>query len=178
MRVRPAVPADAESIATINVYGWQAAYAGLMPAELLDAMEIGPRAESMRSWLSRDDAERLARPGQTLVAVDGTGAVAGYTHYGPLRGGQPGDGEIYAIYVRPDTLGAGAGTAMMTRALADLAAQGRTTVRLWVLAGNDRACRFYERCGFAADGLTRVDEVSLPGGGTTGLAELRYTRRG
>lgn len=182
MHTRAAVPDDAEAIAAINVTGWQAAYAGLMPAELLDAMEIAPRVPRMRAWLGRSPAERLDRPGDTLVVVDDADTVLGYAHYGAYRLDRrdtyhPTDGEIHAIYVRPDTWGCGAGTVLIRAALAELAGAGRSVVRLWVLAGNDRARRFYERRGFAADGATRVDRLTVAGG-TTDVPEVRYTHSG
>ncbi len=184
MRVRPAAPADAEQIVTINVHTWQVAYAGLMPAPILDAMEVAPRLDRMRDWLSRTD-----RVGSTLVAVDDADpddaeTVLGYTHYGPYRvdrqprAWHPTEGEIHAIYVRPEAWGTGAGRAMMDAALAILAAEGRTVVRLWVLADNDRARRFYASAGFVPDGAAELERVTFGEGGVADLPEVRYTRHG
>ncbi len=175
MQIRAAVPDDAEAIATINVDSWRATYAGHVPDELLAALDPAPRVEQGRRALARTD-----RLGATLVAVDDSGAVVGYTHYGPLRdGGQPHptEGEIYAIYVTPTAWGTGAGRALMAGALAALAAQRRDPVRLWVLPANDRARRFYERAGFTPDGAHRVESLTLPEG-VAELPEMRYARLG
>ena len=43
---------------------------------------------------------------------------------------------------------------------------------LWVLRNNQRAIRFYERAGFAADGCTKIE--TLPG--SIEITEMRYGR--
>ena len=80
-------------------------------------------------------------------------------------------GEVSAIYALADAWGRGVGRALMDAALAGLASGGFTEVMLWVLEGNERAIRFYERAGFQPDGATKIDN-------TRGFAlhELRYHR--
>ena len=46
--------------------------------------------------------------------------------------------------------------------------------RLWVVAANTRARRFYERAGMAPDGARAT---FTPPGGTEGLVEIRYAMR-
>ena len=48
MRIRIALPEDAETIASLQVAAWRAAYAGLMPQEFLDQMDGPGRMESWR----------------------------------------------------------------------------------------------------------------------------------
>ncbi len=174
MDTRPATPGDAEDIAAIQVHTWQVAYAGIVPAEVLADKQPTPDAAGMREYFSRPD-----RRGATLVAVDDAATVLGYTHYGPARAdtGTDDEGEIYAIYVRPPHWSTGAGRALLTGALADLAVQGRTVVRLWVFGDNDRARRFYQLGGFVADGLDRVERFP-DGTGFVDLTEVRMTRVG
>jgi GNAT superfamily N-acetyltransferase len=73
---------------------------------------------------------------------------------------------VYAIYVDPEHWSTGAGRALMTAALDYLTASGPRPVRLWALDGNERARRFYERCGFVADGAVGShpvrDELEVP----------------
>lgn len=160
---------DVEAISTINVVAWQHAYAGLMPADLLAAQQVEPRAERLRERLS------AGASATGYVAVDSADAVVGYCWYGDYRpddgAPSPGDGfgEVYAIYVHPDQIGTGAGAALMTAALADL---GPRPVAVWVLEGNARARAFYERFGFAADGVM----ADFDAGGTP-VPEVRYIRR-
>jgi len=177
MRARTAIDTDAPAIAAINVLGWRAAYDGLVPADVLDAMNADQRAERMRDWLRRTD-----RVGDTLVVVDDSDTVLGYTHYGPYRTDReqeyhPTEGEIYAMYVHPEAWRRGAGAVMMTAALDRLAAQERRLVRLWVFADNQPARGFYESQGFATDGLSVVERIGT-GPTAADLTELRYTRSG
>jgi len=165
-QVRRPTPEDAEAIATINVRAWQHAYAGLMPASVLESQEVAPRAERLRERLSTG----TSAPG--FVAVDSEGTVAGYCWFGDYRPDEdlpaPGDGwgEIYAIYVDPGRIGTGAGAALMTAALTELAPR---PVAVWVLEGNVRARAFYERFGLRADGAI----TDFDAGGTL-VPEVRY----
>ena len=170
--VRPLTDADIDAVAALNVRTWQAGYAGIMPAEVLDALDPAAFAETRRS--------RSAPPGaQTLVAADG-GTIVGFVSFGPhsrQHGGAEyvdGIGEIYAIYVTPERWGTGAGHALMAAARQALAAVGHAEMRLWVLAENHRARRFYERAGMAPDGAR---DTFTPPGGAAELAEMRYSQR-
>ena len=78
-------------------------------------------------------------------------------------------GEVYALYVDPADVGTGAGRALFAHAVDGLLAQGCCTVTLWVLVGNERACRFYEAAGGVLDGATQVAHYD-----GTPLDELRY----
>jgi GNAT superfamily N-acetyltransferase len=110
------------------------------------------------------------------VAVDEpavTGQVVGWAAFGPYRGEQEGaaDGELYALYVRPDRIGTGAGRALTSAVIDESARQGRRRLLLWVLADNVRARRFYAAAGFVPDGAEVIEEIQgVP------LRELRYTR--
>ncbi|HEU4734138.1 MAG TPA: GNAT family N-acetyltransferase [Kofleriaceae bacterium] len=67
--------------------------------------------------------------------------------------------ELCALHVDPDRWSRGVGRALIERARADLAAAGAAEAHVWVLVGNERALRFYERDGWAADGTHRSDTV-------------------
>ncbi|MGW1519513.1 N-acetyltransferase family protein [Streptomyces sp. NPDC002287] len=167
--VRDMDEADIEAVSRIRVRGWQAAYAGLVPGTYLDAMTVEDDAARRRQWFSRP-----GRTSRDLVAVaDGRGPV-GWLSYGPPPAGAPdpaGSGEVYALYVAPDLIGTGVGRRLLEEAHHRMRAEGFTASALWVLAGNERALRFYERSGYEADGRTQddvYDEVTL--------TELRYRR--
>jgi ribosomal protein S18 acetylase RimI-like enzyme len=174
--VRAGTPEDAGEIVRINVRGWQRAYAGIVPDDVLSAMSVDGRAERF--------AKRIAEPSafEVLVGVDGEVTV-GYVCLGPYRIGQREDtlhrevGEVLAIYVDPPRWGTGAGRALMDAALARLAARGFRSVRLWVLVDNRQARRFYERVGFTADGASARYPVGRADGTVVDLPEVRYARR-
>ena len=168
MEIRPAVIEDAEQLARLHIRAWQAAYAGIVPAAYLAALDLAPRVATWRQRITQSGPG-----GMTLVAVD-DGVIAGFTSAGPYRGDEPepGVGEVYAIYADPDRLSTGVGRALMAAALDHLASLGAAEARLWVLSENARARRFYELAGFAHDGASTTadfDGVAVP--------EIRYARR-
>lgn len=173
LTLRAATPWDAHDIVRINVECWQRAYAGIVPDEVLSAMDVQARSVRYRQRMS----ER--RPHETLLAVDG-GTTAGYVTFGPYRDGEALDetaGEIVAIYVDPPAWRTGAGRTLMTAALDRLGERGWDEVRLWVLEANASARRFYTRLGFRPDGASATYPVRRGDGGLVHLAEVRYTNR-
>ncbi|WP_326693683.1 MULTISPECIES: GNAT family N-acetyltransferase [unclassified Streptomyces] len=159
---------DCEAVAVVRVRGWQFAYAGLIPQPYLDAMDAGEDAVRRRAHFA-------AGRGRVFnIVAERDGAVIGWACCGPYRPDVPrtGDGELYALYVLPEHLSTGAGRALMAEALAWAGAAGHRVLRLWVLEGNARARRFYERCGFAADGAEEPFDV-----GGVSVPEVRYARR-
>jgi GNAT superfamily N-acetyltransferase len=164
--VRAAVAADANAIATIRLASWRATYAGIVPAALLDRMDLARN----EAWIGG----RLADPqGQaTIVVEDGRGRVAGYALTAPARDDDAaGLGELEAIYLDPGARGQGLGRPLLDTALAELATAGFGTVVLWVLTANGSARRFYERAGFRPDGAVRT--LDFDG---TPIEEIRYRR--
>ncbi|MFI7411980.1 GNAT family N-acetyltransferase [Streptomyces sp. NPDC049627] len=165
--IRPMAPADCERVAEIRVRGWRSAYQGLVPRSYLDAMS-GPRdAERHRARFAQGDGSVV-----NLVA-EWDGEIAGWACHGPYRDGEvrTHDAELYALYVDPRRYGTGIGHALLLEALWNRTARGHERMYLWVLQGNARARRFYERAGFEADGAEdpfEVDGVPVP--------EVRYVR--
>ncbi|MFD6174609.1 MULTISPECIES: GNAT family N-acetyltransferase [Streptomyces] len=160
--------ADCDRVAEIRIRGWQSAYRGLIPQSYLDGLSVAEDAERRRERLAQADGSVV-----NLVAEDTGGEVVGWACHGPYRGGEAvtGDAELYAIYVHPEHLGQGAGQALLAEAVARCTAAGHGRLLLWVLKGNGRARRFYERAGFEADGAEEpfeVDGVTVP--------EVRYAR--
>ena len=83
---------------------------------------------------------------------------------------EPGDLEIYAIYLHPRAWGSGVARDLM-RTVLDGLAPG-TVVSLWILEGNERAQHFYRRHGFQPDGTERIDDI-----GGQPLTQLRFRKR-
>lgn len=156
--VRAAVAEDAAAVARTQVEAWRAAYAGLMDPAYLAAMDVSRATERWAGLLaSPPDGVR------TVVASRGSDVI-GFASAGPSRDQEPAcDEELYAVNVRPDAWGAGAGGALLDAVLEP------GPCSLWVVVGNARAIGFYERRGFAADGATQ-DDVRL------GVIEQRMAR--
>jgi GNAT superfamily N-acetyltransferase len=161
---RPMVPGDFDAVCELHVRAWQSAYRGIVPQAHLDRMDPAERARRTRD---------RSLSGQHVAEAGGE--VIGWLSIGPYRfeddshSPGPGCGEIAAIYLRPDQVGTGAGRALLAYGLTELDRAGLRPVLLWVLTGNARARRFYEKAGFHLDGATHTYEV----GGAT-LPEVRY----
>jgi RimJ/RimL family protein N-acetyltransferase len=150
--IRQATVEDAAAIGRVNVRAWQAAYRGELPDGYLDGLRAQDRAEVWAGWLARDH-----RADPVLVAEE-AGTVIGFASVGPAE--EPARfGQLSTIYVDPDRWGTGAGWALLVAAQTALAGLGYTHAVLWVLPGNHRARRFYERAGWTLDGARRTEEV-------------------
>jgi GNAT superfamily N-acetyltransferase len=96
----------------------------------------------------------------TTVAVDDRGTIRGFATTCAARDADvPGYGELAAIHVDPDCWGRGVGVALLASARALLLDSGFQQAILWVLVGNVRAERFYEKDGWTQDGTRRTDTV-------------------
>ena len=172
LTVREATRSDAPAIARVRVAGWRAGYAGILDDGVLAALD--PAADAAR-WLATWDSgprRRVAEAGGAVVGFTTTGAYrsAGDDPAWPLG---PDDGELMAVYVDPGAWSRGVGAALLADADAVLRAGGHPVARLWVLAANDRARRFYARHGWVDEG---VATAYTPPGGATAVPEVRYRR--
>ncbi len=165
MGVRDAVTADAAVIARVHVDAWRETYSGVLADRHFSEEVFSRREQFWTGYLSLSP-----RPGRMVVA-ERAGVTVGFARAGEARGPDAEHGfppvrslQLFSIYLLAGALGSGLGQSMLDAALGDDPAQ------LWVLRGNDRAVAFYERNGFAADGVEYIDP-SEPG-----LAELRMVR--
>ncbi len=138
-----------------------AAYAHILTPE---ALTFGSPETLGEWWAERYRWEREAH--RLTVAVVGD-ELAGFTYLGASE--NPGVAELSAIHADPAYVGKGVGRLMMAHAMTALRSYGERGV-LWVLEGNARARRFYEKGGWAADGETRVEPI-----GDEPVMQLRYS---
>jgi ribosomal protein S18 acetylase RimI-like enzyme len=137
MDVRAAAEAEIEHLATIWHEGWQDAHRHIVPAELT-------RLRSRESF-----AERL-RAGLAQVRVSGpSGAPAGFC--------MTRDDELYQLYVSRQLRGMGIAAALLADAEAGLSRRGVATAWLACAIGNERAAKFYEKCGWHRTGTVTLN---------------------
>jgi len=148
VQIRPATPDDALAIETIRVRGWRTAYRHVFPAAELDALPIDPER-----WRAR---LHVPPPGWTTIVCEDGDTVVGFASTGPSRD-EDEAGELYAIYVDPDAWSTGAGRTLLAAAEASLV-RDYDAALLWVLEDNPRARDFYERGGWAPDGVRKAEE--------------------
>ncbi|MFD5185085.1 GNAT family N-acetyltransferase [Streptomyces sp. NPDC058372] len=94
---------------------------------------------------------------RNLVAVDAAGEVVGWACCGPREAGAGGaggrdEGELYALYVRPELLGRGIGHALLDAVHGEAAARGWGALVLWVIEANPRARASTRRPGTGRTG--------------------------
>lgn len=117
---------------------WQEAYPGLVSQEYLD-----------RSTLEKCEEVAFRLTEGFFVAKD-CGRVVGFVGCGDRGEEAPDTGEVFALYVLSEYYGKGVGRQLMDAALDELKPYPK--VCLWTLKENRRAIRFYEKCGFRANG--------------------------
>lgn len=142
-------PEEMDGKGTVHWRCWHETYAGLVDAGYM---------ETFTEAHCRDIAHRW--PDRILVAKDGP-QVIGFAAYGAYRDDTlPGCGEVYALYVLKKYQGKRIGYELMNAALAHLTEYPK--IALWVLKGNEKAIRFYERYGFRFDGTQQEIRLGTP----------------
>lgn len=121
---------------------WHETYPGL----------IGPEYLEMHT-LERCEQAAFRWPEDHIIAKDGD-RVVGYAAYGTQEDA-PGAGEVFGLYVLSEYHGTGVGRRLMKAALEQL--KDHSVICLWTLKENRRAIRFYQKCGFSADGNEQVN---------------------
>ena len=137
---------DAPAISAIFAAGWRFAFADRINRNYLDSITDTHWVEALQTWLLADV--------KALVA-QADGAIAGAIVYGPSRESQKSDyAEIIALYLYPQFVRRGVGSALMREALDQLKTAGFTRCYLHVLDTNERAQAFYRTFGFSPTGET------------------------
>ncbi|WP_231882009.1 GNAT family N-acetyltransferase [Microbacterium aurantiacum] len=166
LEIRTAEVDDARGIAVVHVTSWQTAYRGLLPDDMLDELSVEQREGRSRAMLADPHPA-----GRTIVA-DRDGEIVGWASFGAGRDEGAGEqGELWALYARPDLYSTGVGHALIAAVETALCEEGFASAYLWVLDGNDRAATFYERRGWTEDGTVKLDERQ-----NTTLLERRRTK--
>lgn len=150
IEIRPAVPDDLMTIASVLVRTWRATFRGIISDAYLDAMTVEDQAIR--------HARRMRLPGSfIMVAADMTDdRVIGFANCGKARGMPPAfDRELYELYLLPEFHGAGLGSALVRSVAGHCRDTGGSSLFAWVLKGNPNRV-FYERLGARAVGEGRV----------------------
>jgi ribosomal protein S18 acetylase RimI-like enzyme len=153
--IRDARESELDALATVWYDAWQDGHAAVVPAELT----------RRRTW--DRFRERLEA---ALAEVRVAGPVGAPVGFSMLKGG-----ELYQLFVASSARGSGAAAALIADAEARLSARGFGTAFLTVAIGNDRAARFYEKCGWHRAG-TVIEELDTPEG-TIRMQVWRYEKR-
>ena len=154
MDVRAAEEIDIDPLARLWHEVWHDSHAAIMPPELTHLRTV----ENFR--------DRLHAALPDIRVVGPAGAPAGFCI---VRGD-----ELYQLFVSTRSQGSGVAAALMADAEARLVANGADTAWLACAIGNDRATKFYEKCGWRRVGtMINHAETSL---GTFPLEVWRYEK--
>lgn len=142
MQVRPMTLDDCKEVARIHTESWRYAYKGIVPDEFLDSIDVKKREENWSKGM-------VAEPEMVrIVAVDPGGRIVGFACGLECRDKDLSvDGELYAIYVSPQRIGAGAGALLFEAYKNKLVRRGMSSMIAWVLEENRLSRDFYERMG-------------------------------
>jgi len=143
MSVRAADVGEIDHLARLWHQGWNDAHATLALAGLV-------RARTLDSF-----RDRLAAALADTFAIGPPGAPSGFYM---LKGD-----ELYQFYVAREARGSGVAAELLADAEARLADCGVATAWLACAVGNDRAARFYEKCGWVR-ARTQVNRLETPDG--------------
>jgi GNAT superfamily N-acetyltransferase len=155
MEVRNARETEVEHLAQLWYDGWQDAHAPLMPKELA-------RLRTLESF-----ADRLRGKLTDIRVMGPVGAPLGFAIVKA--------DELYQLYVSAEARGTGVAAALIADAEARLARAGIETAWLGCAIGNDRAARFYEKCGWRQAGAVTIDVDTSEG--PFPLKVWRYEKR-
>ena len=132
MDVRAAEEEDIEPLARVWHEGWHEAHAQIVPAALTRLRTFGSFRERLQAALPEI---RVVGPARAPVA------------FCIVRGD-----ELYQLFVSASARGSGIAAALVADAEARFTASGVQTAWLACAIGNERAARFYEKCGWRRTG--------------------------
>lgn len=154
MNVRSALESEIDHLAHLWFNGWRDAHAHIVPPELT-------RLRTLDTF-----RDRLLAALPDIRVVGPTGSPLGFSIV-------KGD-ELYQLFVAAEARGSGVAAALIADAELRLAASGVTTAWLACAIGNNRAARFYEKCGWRRVG-TMINRAETQEG-TFALETWRYEK--
>jgi GNAT superfamily N-acetyltransferase len=164
--VRTARPADAGAIGAVQAAAWRASYAGLLPADVLEALDPVALGEIWGAAIAAPPTRQ-----HVVLVASARSDLVGFAAVGPVDPAQDGVGEIAALLVTPPSQRQGHGSRLLNAAADLLRDNGFDRVVVWVPSGDDARLRFFTAAGFAADGAHRT--LDAPGAPDGRLREQR-----
>lgn len=151
-RIRPATLADAPALGALHRACWLETYAGVLSERFLKAATADSLADEWAGMLAAGSADATVPSSIALVAElvhpTSDGELVGFARSAPSDDPEaPRPTKLDSLYTRASTHGSGLGARLLDGVLGDRPAYA------WIVTANDRARRFYEKHGFALDGL-------------------------
>lgn len=151
--VREAREGDVAAIAEVQLLTWRAAYAGIVPAEVLDGLDT---ASVEARW--RDSVAHRPDPrAHVLVALE-DGQLVGLAGVVPAADDDlepAGTAEVGPLLVLPARQRAGHGSRLLAAAVDHLRTDRFATTVSWVFEDDRTSRAFLQAAGWALDGAVR-----------------------
>lgn len=162
--IRQATSEDTPAIARIINASWRAAYAGIVPQDVLDALSDEKKQAQLAAGL-----ERSPEMSYYLLELDGTPVGTASLH--PTRDEDlQNTAEFSFFYFLPQYWRGGYGTRLLEFIEQKARERGFTRICCWTLAENARAISFYEKNGYHHDGAKQTTNIGKP------LEIVRYVK--
>lgn len=161
--VRLARTPDVDDVAAVNIRSWRLRFAGVVPDDVLDAMDAGDLAMVWASGILNPPT-----PGHRLLVAVHDNRVVGYAAIGPSQDPDA-DGEtaeLVALEVEPDQLRQGHGSRLMAAAVDHLRAAGMTSVVTWCPVHDEARRTFLQSAGWGPDSAYRDLAVGVSAEGS------------
>jgi GNAT superfamily N-acetyltransferase len=143
MQVREAQESEVDPLARLGYDAWQYGHADILPVELKRDRTLESLRERMRA---------------SLPDVRVVGPIGEPLGFCTIRGD-----ELYQLFVSAKGRGTGVAAVLTADAEARLLESGVETAWLACAIGNERAARFYEKCGWRRVG-TMISELQTAEG--------------
>lgn len=164
---RIARPSDAPAVGMVQAAVWRAAYADVLPRDVLEQFD-GPRfARVWRDSLNTPPSHRHV----LLVGCAGE-QVVGFAAVGPSADATDTSGEVLALGVHPDARRSGHGSRLLNAAVDTLRGKGFDAISIWILARDEATRAFLTAAGLSPDSAFRDRVVDADG---TVAREVRLT---
>ena len=153
--IRLAVPADAPDMAEVHMRSWESAYKDIIPMEYIKEKNASRPA----LW-----QKIITDENTTQYVIQREGETIGIMCVAPPQDDDVDDNfyELHGIYLHPDYYRQGVGTQAMEFAFDKARGLGKKVMTVWVFADNTNSIKFYEKCGFTADGKTKILNCGKP----------------
>lgn len=160
---------DAEGIARVQVRAWRQEYDGVLPREVLDALDPADFAAAWHQSLNKPKDAR----NRVLVALE-RNTIRGFAVTGPASDPDAdpvADGEVAELIVDPEQTRHGHGSRLVQACADTLRADRFSRAVIWLNSTDDVRRSFLTEAGWAPDGAHR--ELDLHGDGTVRVKQVR-----
>ena len=147
--IRFAIPADAPDMAEVCMRSWEAAYKDILPADYIREKNA-TRPELFKRVITDEN--------ENTYVIQKDEKTVGIMRIAPPQDDDVNENyyELHYIYLHPDHFRQGIG-AQAVKFVFDKARElDKRFMTVCVFAENINSIKFYEKCGFEADGKTAV----------------------